>query len=59
VWGRRVSRSSWLIACEPLVLATPGINDPPDVLVDYLRTIAAAIRLFAAVDGEGIVRATS
>ncbi len=33
--------------------------DPPDVFAGYLRALPAAIRLFAAVDEDGAVRATA
>jgi GNAT superfamily N-acetyltransferase len=39
--------------------AAPGISDPPDVFADYLRSLPASFRLFAAVDRDGAVRATS
>ena len=38
--------------------ADPGITDP-DELADHLRAFAGRVRLFAAVDGAGVVRATS
>ena len=38
--------------------ADPGITDP-DALADHLRALPAAFGLFAAVDGAGVVRATS
>ena len=39
--------------------AAPGISDPPHVFADYLRSLPASFRLFAAVDRDGAVRATS
>jgi ribosomal protein S18 acetylase RimI-like enzyme len=41
------------------MLANSALNDSPQVLADYLRSLPPAIRLFAAVDGGGVVRATS
>ncbi|HEY1518748.1 MAG TPA: GNAT family N-acetyltransferase [Solirubrobacteraceae bacterium] len=46
-------------AVAAVVLAAPSITDPPDVFADYLRSLPLAFRLFAAVDGDGVVRATS
>lgn len=46
-------------AVAAAMLASPASNDPPDGLADYLRSLPPAFRLLAAVDGEGIVRATS
>jgi len=46
-------------AVAAAMFASPASNDPPDVLADYLRSLPPAVRLLAAVDGEGIVRATS
>jgi hypothetical protein len=39
--------------------ADPRIVDPPDEFAAYLRALPPADRLFAALDGEGTVRATS
>jgi ribosomal protein S18 acetylase RimI-like enzyme len=41
------------------MLADPRIDDPPEAFVGYLRALPPATRLFAAVDGDGVVRATS
>lgn len=46
-------------AATAVMLADPRIEGPPDVFADYLRSLPAAIRLFAAVDADGVVRATS
>ena len=46
-------------AVAAAVLAAPSITDPPDVFADYLRSLPPAFRLFAAVDGDGVVHATS
>jgi ribosomal protein S18 acetylase RimI-like enzyme len=46
-------------AAAAVMLADPGITDPPDVLAGFLRSLPPAFRLFAAVDGDGVVRATS
>ena len=40
-------------------LANPSDDDAPDVLAEHLRSWPAATRLFAAVDVDGVVRATS
>src|SRR6185312_11772844 len=39
--------------------ASPAIADPPQVFAEYLRSLPSAIRLFAAIDADGVVRATS
>ncbi len=39
--------------------ADPAIDDPPGAFADLLRSLPPAIRLFAAVDGDGAARATS
>jgi ribosomal protein S18 acetylase RimI-like enzyme len=39
--------------------ADPRIDESPDTFAGYLRALPAATRLFAAVDGDGVVRATS
>ncbi len=39
--------------------ADPRIDDPPEAFAGYLRALPAATRLFAAVDGDRVVRATS
>jgi ribosomal protein S18 acetylase RimI-like enzyme len=46
-------------AAAAAMLADPRISDPLDAFADYLRSLPPAIRLFAAVDGDGAVRATS
>lgn len=40
-------------------LADPRIADPPSGFADYLRSLPSAVRLLAAVDAAGVVRATS
>ncbi|MGI8711591.1 MAG: GNAT family N-acetyltransferase [Solirubrobacteraceae bacterium] len=40
-------------------LGDPRIDGPPDAFADYLRSLSPANQLFAAVDGDGAVRATS
>ncbi len=40
-------------------LAAPTIDATLNVFAEYLRSLPAEIRLFAAVDGDGVVRATS
>ena len=39
--------------------ADSSSDDAPDALADYLRSLPSTTRLFAAVDGDGTVRATS
>ncbi len=39
--------------------AAPTIKGPPEAFAQYLRSLPPTFRLFAAVDGEGQVRATS
>jgi GNAT superfamily N-acetyltransferase len=39
--------------------ADPTTAEPPDALADLLRSMPSAIRLFAAIDDNGTVRATS
>ena len=46
-------------AIAAAIRAAPGISDPPHVFADYLRSLPASFRLFAAVDRDGAVRATS
>lgn len=46
-------------AVETVMLSAPTISDSPDVFAGFLRSLPRAFRLFAAVDGEGTVRATS
>jgi GNAT superfamily N-acetyltransferase len=46
-------------AVAAAMLADPRIDDPPTVFADYLRSLPSALRLFAALDGNGTVRATS
>jgi GNAT superfamily N-acetyltransferase len=45
-------------AAAAAIAADPGITDPPDVFVSYLRRLPST-QLFAAVDEAGVVRATS
>lgn len=46
-------------AVAAAMLADPRIDDSPAAFADYLRTLPPSNRLFAAVDGNGAVRATS
>jgi ribosomal protein S18 acetylase RimI-like enzyme len=46
-------------AAAAAMLADPRIEGPPDAFAGFLRSLPAAVRLFAAVDGDGAVRATS
>lgn len=39
--------------------AAPAIEDPPEIFADFLRSLPPTFRLFAAVDSDGKVRATS
>jgi ribosomal protein S18 acetylase RimI-like enzyme len=39
--------------------ASSAVEDPPEVFAEYLRSLPANFRLFAAVDRRGSVRATS
>lgn len=39
--------------------AARAIEDPPEVFADFLRSLPPTFRLFAAVDSDGKVRATS
>jgi ribosomal protein S18 acetylase RimI-like enzyme len=39
--------------------ADPSIDDPRQALAGYLRSLPGATRLLAAIDGDGVVRATS
>jgi GNAT superfamily N-acetyltransferase len=41
------------------ILADPRIDDRPDVFAGFVRSLPAAVRLFAAVGRDGAVRATS
>jgi len=45
-------------AAAAAILADPRIADTPEAFVSYLRSLPAATRLFAAIDGDGVVRAT-
>jgi ribosomal protein S18 acetylase RimI-like enzyme len=45
-------------AVAAAALADPRITDPQAV-ADFLRSLPAEMRLFAAVDGDGVVRATA
>ncbi|HUX70489.1 MAG TPA: GNAT family N-acetyltransferase [Cellulomonadaceae bacterium] len=40
-------------------LANPSIDDAPQALAEHLRSLPPTTRLFAAVDDDGVVRATS
>lgn len=46
-------------AVAAAIRAAPAIEDPPQRFADYLRSLAPTFRLFAAVDREETVRATS
>jgi ribosomal protein S18 acetylase RimI-like enzyme len=46
-------------AAAAAVRADSRIDDSPDAFARYLRSLPHAVRLFAAVDGDGTVRATS
>ena len=46
-------------AVAAAILADPGFDGPPQELASYLRSLPPATRLFAAVDGDGVVRGTS
>lgn len=46
-------------AAAAAMLADPRIGDPLDTFVAFLRSLPSAVRLLAAVDAEGAVRATS
>lgn len=46
-------------AIAAAMLADPTIDDSPDAFADFLRSLPPPIRLFAAVDGGGAVRATA
>lgn len=39
--------------------AAPGIEDPPEVFAEFLRSLPDSFRLLAAVDRDGKIRATS
>jgi GNAT superfamily N-acetyltransferase len=46
-------------AAAAAMFADRRITDSPGAFADYLRSLPPAIRLFAAVDGDGTVRGTS
>ena len=46
-------------AVTSAMLGDGAIDDPPAVFARYLRALPSAMRLFVAVDGDGVVRATS
>jgi ribosomal protein S18 acetylase RimI-like enzyme len=46
-------------AVAAAMLADPRTDDSPETFVSYLRALPGGTRLFAAVDGDGVVRATS
>ncbi len=46
-------------AAAAAMLADPWLDDPLEVFAGFLRSLSPAIRLFAALDGDGMVRATS
>ncbi|HEY5427648.1 MAG TPA: GNAT family N-acetyltransferase [Solirubrobacteraceae bacterium] len=46
-------------AVTSAMLGDGTIDDPPAVFARYLRALPSAMRLFVAVDGDGVVRATS
>lgn len=41
------------------IASDPGIAEPPDEFARYLMGLPSSVRLFAAVDGAGVARATS
>lgn len=46
-------------AAAAAAAADPGIKESPDEVAGFLAGLPSSVRLFAAVDGEGQVRATS
>jgi len=46
-------------AVATAMAAAPGVKDPPETLAEFLRSLPATFRLFAAVDHDGAVQATS
>lgn len=46
-------------AVSAALVADPAIDDPPDAFAEFLRSLPPATRLFAAVQSNGAVRATS
>jgi ribosomal protein S18 acetylase RimI-like enzyme len=46
-------------AVAAAISAAPPIENPPKVFADFLRSLPRTFRLFAAVDSDGKVRATS
>jgi ribosomal protein S18 acetylase RimI-like enzyme len=46
-------------AAATAVASDPGIPDPPDKVAGFLGGLPSSVRLFAAVDAEGAVRATA
>jgi ribosomal protein S18 acetylase RimI-like enzyme len=46
-------------AVAAAILADPRIDDRPDVFAGFVRSLPPAVQLFAAVDRDGAVRATS
>jgi len=46
-------------AVAAAISAAPAIKDPPPVFAEYLRSLPSPFRLFAAVDRDGVIRATS
>jgi len=54
--GRGVALEDAVAAAKS---AAPSIAEPADALAEYLRALPPGYRLFAAIDGEGRVRATA
>jgi ribosomal protein S18 acetylase RimI-like enzyme len=46
-------------AAATAIRADPRITEPPESFVAFLRSLPSETRLFAAVDSNGVVRATS
>jgi GNAT superfamily N-acetyltransferase len=46
-------------AIAAAISAGAAVEEPPEVFADFLRSLPSTFRLFAAVDSDGTVRATS
>jgi ribosomal protein S18 acetylase RimI-like enzyme len=46
-------------AAAAVVVSDPGVTDSADQVGEYLSGLPASVRLFAAIDETGVVRATS
>ncbi len=46
-------------AVAAAISAAPTIEEPPEVFAEFLRSLPPMFRLFAAVDNDGAIRATS